>query len=101
VTLEPIVGHTVRSGDGARVGRVFGFMARRKGRNLYVTHVCVGTFAWLETLWPESRLRQALRVCRTRKIPWTAIASIDSEVRLRPEWTMARCQALRAPRART
>ena len=63
-----------------------GFDARRKGRDLSISHIEVGAAARLETLWPHSALRRFLLRREPLHMPWEAIGSADREVRLRTGW---------------
>ena len=92
MTLQSLIGKPVVAGDGGRIGRIFSFRGERRGGNILVTHFRVGLGAWMERLWPSGGLRHLFARHPPLEVPWEAIASVDRDVRLKPEWTEARCR---------
>ncbi len=92
MTLQTLLDKRVLTADGACVGRIFDFRAVREGREIRITHLCVGAAAWIARLRLPGALRRLFALAPGMQIPWEAIAVVDRDVRLKPAWDRARCE---------
>jgi sporulation protein YlmC with PRC-barrel domain len=90
--LQTLLHKQVIAADGVPVGRVYNFQARREGQGVVITHLRVGAVAWLGRLHLQGLLYRLLGAAKEMDIPWEAIATVDQDVRLKPEWDRARCE---------
>jgi len=99
--LQAMLNKHVLASDGADLGRIYDFRARREGADILVTHIRVGAAAWIGRLRLPQSLRRLLRSARQLDIPWEAIDSVSDNVQLGSEWDRARCAeyAVRADQA--
>jgi hypothetical protein len=95
MTLETLLNLRVVTDDGAEIGKIFDFRARRQGGDVIVTHILVGAAAWVGRLRPPGWLRWLFGRTHEFELPWVAIDSVDRQVRLRPGWDRARCDECR------
>jgi sporulation protein YlmC with PRC-barrel domain len=97
MTLQTLLDKRVLTADGACVGRVYDFTAIRDGREIRITHVCVGVAAWIARLRLPGALRWLFRLAPGFRIPWEAIARVDRDVHLKEAWDRARCETCAIP----
>ena len=92
MTLQSLLNKRVITADGACLGRIYDFRARREGPNVVVTHLRVGVAAWGHRLHLHGVLRWLLSAAQEMDIPWEAIAAVGTHISLKPGWDCARCE---------
>ena len=94
MTLLAILDKRVVASDGYVIGRVYDFRALSDNGDIYITHIRVGAAAWIVRLGLQRAFR-FVRGMQLLDIPWQAVATVDTAVKLKPEWDKARCEACR------
>jgi len=69
VTLQTLLNKHVIAADGADLGRIYDFRARRDGQAVLVTHIRVGAAAWIVRLRLPPLRRRLLRAAHLMEIP--------------------------------
>jgi sporulation protein YlmC with PRC-barrel domain len=78
ISLQSLMLREVVSTRGDKLGRIYDFIAERRGDDLCVTHLMVGHAAWL-TRFGWTRRDNA------RKVPWESIVALQPQVCARDE----------------
>ncbi len=96
MTLQTLLGKQVITSDGQRLGRIVDFVARYDGSQVLITHISVGSAAWIARLELPSALAWMLRATHEFVLPWEAIGTVEREVQLDHDWGSVRCNGFRA-----
>src|SRR5205085_8393902 len=95
MTLQTLLDKKVITADGKAVGKVYDFKAVTEGSSIIVTHIRVGAAAWLMRLGIPGWLRPNGLRWHGFDLPWEAIATADSAIRLKQGWDSIRCETCR------
>lgn len=91
MTLQTLLNKKVITADGKCLGKIYDFKAATEGSDIIITHIRVGMVAWLVRLGIPGWLKRRDLEQHGFDLPFEAIASVDSAVRLKEGWDWTRC----------